>query len=411
MTKQDIQDIFDNPDIGCIGVVSPVFLERNIAWFQKILDGYRFPSALHYVMKVNQSISLLKTARESWCRVDVSSYNELMGAIEAWFQGKNITANWPKNRKFLEKCIEINCVIAVDNISELELLILELQVKQKRISILLRISGFKEARSTRFGILREHWEKSIHILQKHQNIVDILGYSFHIDSRGIETRQSVFWESIEYYSLLIEGWWNPRIIDIGGGYGARYQDDTHIHNVSCTRLHLGSRLYPQDDSPVWSDFLTTFLGKSHEGKRSIGKFLEENDIELWIEPGRSLLSGVGYVATRIIWIRTDSGSKSLVLDTNSFALGMREEELPTDPIILGKINSGIYEYSLLGNLCLESDIIYCRNVRLQAEANIWDILIFPDMAGYHMDFYETQSIQHPSKSRYLEKNGTLISDN
>jgi diaminopimelate decarboxylase len=49
---------------------------------------------------------------------------------------------------------------------------------------------------------------------------------------------------------------------------------------------------------------------------------------------------------------------------------MREEELPTDPVILGKINTGIYEYSLLGNLCLESDIIYCRNVRLQAEANI-----------------------------------------
>jgi hypothetical protein len=64
-TKQDIQDIFDNPDIGCIGVVSPVFLKRNIVSFQKILEGYRFPSTLHYVMKVNQSMVLLKTARES----------------------------------------------------------------------------------------------------------------------------------------------------------------------------------------------------------------------------------------------------------------------------------------------------------------------------------------------------------
>jgi diaminopimelate decarboxylase len=99
--------------------------------------------------------------------------------------------------------MEINCVIAVDSISELELLILELQMKQKRISILLRISGFKKARSTRFGILREHWKSSIELLSANRDIFDVLGYSFHIDSRGIDIRQSVFWESIEYYSLLI----------------------------------------------------------------------------------------------------------------------------------------------------------------------------------------------------------------
>jgi diaminopimelate decarboxylase len=49
---------------------------------------------------------------------------------------------------------------------------------------------------------------------------------------------------------------------------------------------------------------------------------------------------------------------------------MREEELPTDPFLFGVEDTEIYEYSLLGNLCLESDIIYCRNVRLKAEAKI-----------------------------------------
>jgi hypothetical protein len=50
-------------------------------------------------------------------------------------------------------------------------------------------------------------------------------------------------------------------------------------------------------------------------------------------------------------------------------------------------------------------------VRLKAEAKIWDILIFPDMAGYHMDFYESRAIQHPYKSRYYEQDCNLIFDN
>lgn len=48
------------------------------------------------------------------------------------------------------------------------------------------------------------------------------------------------------------------------------------------------------------------------------------------------MQDVGYGATRIIGVRHDGLDTSLVLDTNSFSLGMREEELPTDPFLLGE---------------------------------------------------------------------------
>jgi len=82
------------------------------------------------------------------------------------------------------------------------------------------------------------------------------------------------------------------------------------------------------------------------------------------------MQDVGYGATRIISIRHDGTDTSLVLDTNSFSLGMREEELPTDPFLLGESGEKHHEYSLLGNLCLESDIFFCRHVHLDREAKV-----------------------------------------
>lgn len=399
-----------NWEIECIGVIIPENLERNITRFQDVLSRYKFPSRIHTVMKVNTSHAILRTGKKMWCRVDVSSRDELMKAIAAWYNGEDITANGPKNKNFLLACIEHSVIIAVDNISELEQLTTLIPDKKQQ-NIIIRISGFIGAESTRFGILKQHWDESISLLVNHREKFNVLGYSFHIDKRDVELRKSIFWESLTYLKLLRNWWFRPNIINAWGGYGARYQDDTSIKGSSCNRLHLGSRLYPQDDSPVGAEFLKRFLGDSSDFWTSIWGFLEENGIELWIEPGRSLMQDVGYGATRIIGVRHDGLDTSLVLDTNSFSLGMREEELPTDPFLLGESDRGHHEYSLLGNLCLESDIFFCRHVHLSREGRVWDVLIFPDIGAYHTDFYETGSISHPKKSRYFQIGNTLYPDN
>ncbi len=413
ITKEIIPEQIEyilNWEIECIGVVLPKNLERNISWFQQILSQYRFPSQIHTVMKVNTSPIILNTWKKMWCRVDISSYGELMRALVSWYDSENITANGPKNIKFLLACIEHSILIAIDSLSELEELI-KLIKDGKKQKILIRISWFKWAEWTRFWILREHWENSVEFINSHKDKFDILGYSFHIDKRDIDLRKSIFWESLAYYKLLRGARFTPKIINIWGGYWVRYQDDTNIRNTSCNRFHLGSRLYPQGDGPVWIDFLERFLWDTDKFWTWIWSFLEENNIELWIEPGRSLMQDVWYGATRIIAVRHDGLDSSVIIDTNSFSLGMREEELPTNPFLLGESDWEHHEYSLLGNLCLESDIFFCRHVHMNREAQIWDIIIFPDIGAYHTDFYETGSISHPKKSRYFQVENTLYPDN
>lgn len=91
---------------------------------------------------------------------------------------------------------------------------------------------------------------------------------------------------------------------------------------------------------------------------------------------------------------------------------MREEELPTNPILLDDENGEKkFPYWILGNLCLESDIVYSRAIPFGREIREDDILIFPNMAAYHMDFYETESILHPKKSKFfIDENENIVAD-
>ena len=404
--KKNLRKILIEDEIEAISVVNPEQFEKNIENFEKILEENRLKYAIHSVLKVNHSNALLRVAKSKNLRADVSSIGELNQAIAMGFSGENITSNGPKNRKFLNKSIEIGATIAVDSVEELEKITKIAREKNQKISIILRLGAFKNASDTRFGIAKWLWNLAINIIEKNRENLDVLGYHFHIDIPDVNTRIEVFWESIEFYKRLLAIGFAPKIIDIGGSYGTFYQNDS-IQNFGNSGI-AHHKIY-QNHEYSGEKFLEQFLIKTIRGKPTIKDFFRENDITLWLEPGRSLFgNNVGFVATTVLGTREDS----LIVNTHSFALGMREEELPTNPILVddadGEKNNFYY---FLGNLCLESDMIYSRNIGFARKVHENDIIIFPNMAAYHMDFYETESIAHPKKVKFFEdKNGDLARD-
>ena len=404
--KKNLRKILIEDEIEAISVVNPEQFEKNIENFEKILEENRLKYAIHSVLKVNHSNALLRVAKSKNLRADVSSIGELNQAIAMGFSGENITSNGPKNRKFLNKSIEIGATIAVDSVEELEKITKIASEKNQKISIILRLGAFKNASDTRFGIAKWLWNLAINIIEKNRENLDVLGYHFHIDIPDVNTRIEVFWESIEFYKRLLAIGFAPKIIDIGGSYGTFYQNDS-IQNFGNSGI-AHHKIY-QNHEYSGEKFLEQFLIKTIRGKPTIKDFFRENDITLWLEPGRSLFgNNVGFVATTVLGTREDS----LIVNTHSFALGMREEELPTNPILVddadGEKNNFYY---FLGNLCLESDMIYSRNIGFARKVHENDIIIFPNMAAYHMDFYETESIAHPKKVKFFEdKNGDLARD-
>lgn len=404
--KKNLRKILIEDEVEAISVVNPEQFEKNIENFEKILEENRLKYAIHSVLKVNHSNALLRVAKSKNLRADVSSIGELNQALAMGFSGENISSNGPKNQKFLIKSIEIGATIIVDSVEELEKITKIASEKNQKISIILRLGAFKNASDTRFGIAKWLWNLAINIIEKNRENLDVLGYHFHIDIPDVNTRIEVFWESIEFYKKLLAIGFAPKIIDIGGSYGTFYQNDS-IQNFGNSGI-AHHKIY-QNHEYSGEKFLEQFLIKTIRGKPTIKDFFRENDITLWLEPGRSLFgNNVGFVATTVLGTREDS----LIVNTHSFALGMREEELPTNPILVddadGEKNNFYY---FLGNLCLESDMIYSRNIGFARQVHENDIIIFPNMAAYHMDFYETESIAHPKKVKFFEdKNGDLARD-
>ena len=404
--KKNLRKILIEDEIEAISVVNPEQFEKNIENFEKILEENRLKYAIHSVLKVNHSNVLLRVTKSKNLRADVSSIGELNQALAMGFSGENISSNGPKNQKFLMKSIEIGATIIVDSVEELEKITKIAREKNQKISIILRLGAFKNASDTRFGIAKWLWNLAINIIEKNRENLDVLGYHFHIDIPDVNTRIEVFWESIEFYKKLLALGFAPKIIDIGGSYGTFYQNDS-IQNFGNSGI-AHHKIY-QNHEYSGEKFLEQFLIKTIRGKPTIKDFFRENDITLWLEPGRSLFgNNVGFVATTVLGTREDS----LIVNTHSFALGMREEELPTNPILVddadGEKNNFYY---FLGNLCLESDMIYSRNIGFARKVHENDIIIFPNMAAYHMDFYETESIAHPKKVKFFEdKNGDLTRD-
>lgn len=212
--------------------------------------------------------------------------------------------------------------------------------------------------------------------------------------------------------MLLKNGLRPKIINIGGSFGAYYQNDLTFHCKECANQVASKKMYPQS-MVAGVDFLEKFLTEnSHQGT-SIRDFLRENAIELWAEPGRAILSNnTGFVATTVLGRREEC----IIVNTNSFSLGMREEELPTNPFLVEfsdekPCQNHENSYWILGNLCLESDYIYARSIPFHREVVADDVIIFPDMAAYHMDFYETEAIAHPKKVKFfVDENGDLKRD-
>lgn len=410
--QKNLKKILIDDGIEAISVVNPANYIKNIQSFERALSENHLKYAIHSVLKVNHSNVLLKTAFQNNLRADVSSLGELEQALKVGFTGERITANGPKNKKFLQKSVEIGATICVDSIEELEKIAKISIENHEKIKVLIRLSGFEVELNSRFGIRKSLWNNAIEIIQKSENL-KVLGIHFQIGSLDLENRKKIFWESVDFFKKLLQIRQNPTIFNIGGSFGAYYQNDLTLHCKACARFSLGEKLYPQSQI-AGPDFLKKFLtDTSHRGS-SIANFLAENNFELWLEPGRAILSGnVGFVATTALGTREDC----IIVNTNSFGVGMREEELPTNPVLLEDFRgekipqNHDFSYWILGNLCLESDIIYSRDIPFSRKIVEDDIIVFLDMAAYHMDFYETEAISHPKKLRFYEdENGNLFED-
>ena len=421
-----------------LNVLFPDLVGNNVLAFQEVFNKFQLPGKIYFAHKANRSDSIVKKLSMANVCIDVASVAELKHALGCGFAADRIEATGPKNIEFLALSLAHNIVINVDSLAELEQLA-KLKEKQERTNktpILLRLSdctGHQTQhgnKSSRFGICESEFGIAFEILAKSISTLNLVGFAFHLDTISVTEKSLAIEQCLELFEHAFVLGFEPYVLNIGGGFKLNYlaqQSDWDNYTTALREAVMGIRApitwqrnsfglkedknalrgnfnsYNYYDPLTGPKFLEELLQQTlpNHNDMQIAQFLSANGIQVWIEPGRSLLDQVGLTIGTVTSTRKSSRHENLVcLEMKRQDLCFLDQEFFVDPIILYRTedptNSGeqIPVY-FAGNLCLESDLIYRHQTFVKQMPIAGDLIVFPNTAGYFMDFSASEAIMQP----------------
>lgn len=457
--NQETRDIIENKEklkelANCYGsplnILFPNVMDKNISNFKETLKKHHLSGKIYYAHKCNKSNSFIKQALQNQINVDVASLEELKSALSNGFTGDRIEATGPKNDDFIILGIRHNIIFNVDNLEEIKKINYfkeKIQTKNK-IRILLRLNGFKSEetriinRNSRFGTPKSQVNKLIEYAQENDKNLEIIGISFHLDTVNVKEKILAIENCIEIFEEMFEKGLNPYVLDIGGGFKVNYIESKEEWNESISELK--EAILSGNNDLTWNN--TSFGLRVEKGvlrgilnihdyyneitgnqlldeilssrltkfqNREIGEILSENMIELYIEPGCSLLDGAGINIAKVNFVKENENGDYLVgLDMKRSDLLIGEQEMFVDPILISdsKEESNGKGVFFIGNLCMENDIIFKRKIFTNKIPQSGDLVVFANTAGYFMDFDQSHTIKQKIATKIVAtfKNGKTI---
>lgn len=437
--NDEIRELLNNKELlsnigNSVGYPYSVILTKpikeNIELFRNVFSKHSLNYKIYFAHKCNKSSVIIKECLNNNINVDVSSLNELKHTLANGYKGIDILATGPKNKEFLKLAIENDVTISIDSLCELETIINISNETNKKVTILIRINNADSnivKKSSRFGLDNKEFNKSLVLIQNNLNI-NLIGIAMHFDTVNIKEKINGINKCINLIDKLLSFGFNIRVLDIGGGYKLNYLESGEEYQNSISKIK--ENIITNEEDLVWNNhtfglnvqnnvlkgtfnsydfydenvkdqYLDTILSTLVDG-RSIGEIINDYGLELWIEPGRSLLDNVGLNISRVNFIK-EVDSKTLVgIEMNKNQMLMGDNEIFVDPIVLNNESKG--NFFMIGNLCLENDFIFKRKLFVN-NPRMDDLVVFVNTAGYYMDFEESESIMHDIKKKVVIRKG------
>lgn len=406
-------------------VVMPEIVKRNVREFVTVFDELAITAKLFAAHKATHSQAALSAVRMSGGNIDVASVRELHDAFAAGFSKDQMVATGPKSTKFLEKLAHGGITIAVDSLQELERL-QGLLPNGKRQPVLLRLNRSLLKRQSiappsRFGLDEVAFRESIELL-KADSRFRLLGLSFHIDTVSVDEKRFALHRILEELTRLQDAGFDAYVLDIGGGFGSEYHiaPSTFEQYVAELREKSGSGVLWQDvygtsgksahlrgiDTPYDTTGPARFrelLTHASDTSMTLAEELSEHLVELWIEPGASLFSDAGVLATTVIETKVIDDDTLIVIDAHRNQLCFEGNEAPLDPIVLssGSRQSSSGDAYVIGHLCLESDFISYRKIHFDQLPKEGDVLLWTSVGAYRSNFSTSEAIGHPLPRKFI----------
>lgn len=290
-----------------------------------------------YASKANSNVAVLKAVRAAGIDVEVNSGGELFTALRAGFDARQIIFNGTsKTSVEIKEAIAAGIeAINVDSLYELELVESCAREIGKPARIALRLVpeigtrshiGLQTALLTsKFGISGADVMTAFRRALSSPEHLHVCGIHIHVGSQTPDAEPFVLaFKTLWHYLAALYAETGHRLehINLGGGIPVNYlRDSSQVeHLPEHERDMLGAHLEPAE--------VASALRIAEETAREAGAGHLLEDVTLFFEPGRSVISDAGVVLTTIqntkhrpetndVWLLTDAGY-NLLLSMNNY---------------------------------------------------------------------------------------------
>ncbi|MCG9116049.1 diaminopimelate decarboxylase [Laribacter hongkongensis] len=253
------------------------------------------PHLVCYALKANSNLSVIRHFASLGAGFDTVSIGEIERVLAAGGEaGKIVFSGVGKSAAEMRRALEIGIhCFNVESVNELERLDTVARELGKRAPVSLRINPNVDARThpyistglknNKFGIAYDIARQSYRRAAELPNL-DVIGIDCHIGSQLTDSTPLI--DALDRLLALVdqlsEDGIRLRHVDIGGGLGIRYSDET------------------PPDLQQYAD--------------AIRERLAGRDLALLMEPGRSLVGNAGVLLTRVEYLKEGDGKHFAVVD-------------------------------------------------------------------------------------------------
>ncbi|ACO73017.1 diaminopimelate decarboxylase [Laribacter hongkongensis] len=253
------------------------------------------PHLVCYALKANSNLSVIRHFASLGAGFDTVSIGEIERVLAAGGEaGKIVFSGVGKSAAEMRRALEIGIhCFNVESVNELERLDTVARELGKRAPVSLRINPNVDARThpyistglknNKFGIAYDIARQSYRRAAELPNL-DVIGIDCHIGSQLTDSTPLI--DALDRLLVLVdqlsEDGIRLRHVDIGGGLGIRYADET------------------PPDLQQYAD--------------AIRERLAGRDLALLMEPGRSLVGNAGVLLTRVEYLKEGDGKHFAVVD-------------------------------------------------------------------------------------------------
>ncbi|GEA52279.1 diaminopimelate decarboxylase [Vibrio inusitatus NBRC 102082] len=319
---------------------------------------------IHYAMKANSTLHVLRLLAEQGLGVDLVSGGEMQRALAAGFVGQHmILSGVGKTITELNAAIETGVSqFNVESAEELALLTELAEQKNVQVSVALRVNPDVKVnthknittgqKGNKFGIDMEQVAELTQLYAGNSHLI-IEGLAIHIGSQICDTEpyRIAVGKMMNLVEQLEQEGVEITRLDLGGGFGIDYGQGTVL------------------------DFETIAEVISIETQYFKGTVI--------VEPGRSLVADTGVLVSRINYVKKADPRTFVILDAGMNDLmrpALYQAVHPLVTVAEPKVGS-TQEYDIVGPIC-ESTDTFVRDYPLSDELRTGDLVVFLYTGAY-----------------------------